>query len=406
MKEVPEKLNEIVDAVLSYRPESKCKKEGFMAFDHKHYVPILKGKQGEFAALANITSKEQIARFTPLIEIPPIPLTYYPGQEHGVTAKTIDEHIVGCAANFADAVKHLPSVFVDGIYVESEDDLQDSSSPIDAVFAVLREKGIPFVPVIGLDRVEDYADSVSIAMSQDGRGCCLRLFEADMDAISTTLAAQISGLIKAISVEPNQVDLLIDYGPKVPQKGALPLLINALPFLDSWRTVTLASSSFPPDMGEVARNSVKQMEREEWTAWNSVRVNPTVKRIPAYGDYGINHPVLTEYNPLTMSMSPNIRYTDLSEYVIAKGQAQPRKKWAEGDPAKEKIRAQLAPSVQYPKLAATIKAHAAWKGKPFSWGDAFIDKCSHKECGNATVWRAVGMNHHIALAVQQIASLP
>ncbi|MGH9589403.1 MAG: hypothetical protein ACRD25_03365, partial [Terracidiphilus sp.] len=63
MKEVPEELNSIVDAVLSYRPESK--RGVFMPFDHKHYVPILKGKQGEFGALSNITSKEQIARFTP-----------------------------------------------------------------------------------------------------------------------------------------------------------------------------------------------------------------------------------------------------------------------------------------------------------------------------------------------------
>ena len=377
-----------------------------MPFDHKHYVPLLKGKQGEFGALANITSKEQIARFTPLVEVPPIPLTYYPGQAQGVTTKSIDEHIADFSANLAEAVKHLPSVFVDGIYVESEDDLQDGSSPIDTVFSVLREKVVPFVPVIGLDRVVDYADSVAAAIKQDGRGCCLRLFEADMDAISTTLGAQISGLLDAIAVQSNQVDLLIDFGPKVPQKGTLPLLVNALPFIDSWRTITLASSSFPPDMGEVARNSVKQIDREEWAAWNSLRANPTVKRIPAYGDYGINHPVLTEYNPLTMSMSPNIRYTDFSEYVIAKGQAQPRKKWADGDPAKEKIRAQLAPSVQYPKLAATIKAHASWKGKPFSWGDAFIDKCSPKECGNATVWRSVGMNHHIALVVQQIANLP
>lgn len=170
MKEVQEELNRIVDKVLAYRPQSKSKMGETMAFDHKHYVPILKGKQGEFGALANILPKEQIAQFTPLIEVPPIPLTFYPGQEQGVTTKSIDEHIVDFSANLAEAVKHLPSVFVDGIYVESEDDLQDGSSPIDTVLRVLREKGIAFVPVIGLDRVEDYADSVSIAMNQDGGG--------------------------------------------------------------------------------------------------------------------------------------------------------------------------------------------------------------------------------------------
>jgi hypothetical protein len=154
-------------------------------------------------------------------------------------------------------------------------------------------------------------------------------------------------------------------------------------------------------------NSIEELEREEWLAWLSVRLKKkTVKRLPTFGDYAINHPLLTEIDPRLMMMSPNIRYTDSVNYVVAKGQAQPRKK-KKPTPEETAAREKLAPNVQYPKLAAKLKEHSAWKGPKFSWGDDFIDRCSRKECvGNATDWRAVGTCHHIALVVKQLANLP
>lgn len=133
-------------------------------FDHKHYVPILKGKQGELDALQNITASKHIKGFTPLIEIPPISETYLGPQTPPVPSKTIDSHVADVAKNLIKAVKNLPAIFVDGFYIETEDDLQDGSSPIDAIFASLRTAKVPFIPVIGMDRVEDYADSVKSAL--------------------------------------------------------------------------------------------------------------------------------------------------------------------------------------------------------------------------------------------------
>ena len=99
-------------------------------------------------------------------------------------------------------------------------------------------------------------------------------------------------------------------------------------------------------------------------------------------------------------MSPNIRYTSEVTYVVAKGEAYQRKK----DPKKK---AGISASDQYPKLAEMIIKHPSWRGKKFSWGDAFIEACSRKACvGNPTNWRAVGTCHHIASVVRQIASLP
>jgi hypothetical protein len=376
-----------------------------MGFDHSHYVPILKGKQGELNALQNTEPKLR-KKFTPLIEIPPIPPAWPEGKSKPIPGKTIDEHVKAVSKAFAKALKGLPPFFLDGFYIELEDELENGSSPVDALFEALRSSKIPFIPVIGLDRVEDYADSVKSAIKIDKLGCCLRLVEADLQSLAD-LSNQIDGLLQVLSVPRDEVDLLLDFGSKVPQKSALPFQIDALPSLEEWRTLTVASSSFPANMMSVKANSVEELEREEWLAWLFVRTKKkSVRRLPSFGDYTINHPVLTEINPKLMLMSPNIRYTDSVNYVVAKGQAQPRKK-KKPTPEETATRAKLAPGVQYPKLASIIKAHSAWQSPKFSWGDDFIDRCSHKECvGNATDWRAVGACHHIALVVKQLANLP
>jgi hypothetical protein len=376
-----------------------------MGFDHSHYVPILKGKQGELNALLNTDSK-LYPFFTALIEVPPIPSEYPEGQDQSIPAKTIDQHMASVNKSLSKALKDLPSVFVDGYYVELEDELESGVSPIDALFTSLRGAKIPFIPTTGLDRVEDYVDSVAATVAEDRRGCCLRLVESDLESFSE-LGKQIKSLLKVLSVSIEDTDLLIDFGPKVPQKSALPFILDALPELEKWRTLTLASSSFPSSMMALKKNSIEELEREEWLAWLSVRSKKkATKRAPTFGDYAINHPILGDINPRIMQMSPNIRYTDSTNYVVAKGQAQPRKK-KKPTPEEEEARAKLAPSVQYPNLAGMIKNHPAWKGPKFAWGDSFIDKCSRKECvGSSTDWRAVGTCHHIAAVVQQIANLP
>ncbi len=376
-----------------------------MPFDYRHYVPILKGKQGELDALGK-TSKKLISGFTPLLEVPPISPTYLPGQDDPIPSKTIDAHVVYIGEKFAEALTNYPSVFVDGYYIETEDELEDGSSPIDAVFQSLRQQTVPFIPVLGLDRVEDYAESVKKAIEADKRGCCLRLFESDLESI-VELGPQIDSILKFLGLKAKDVDLLVDFGPKVPSKAALPYQIDALPLVNDWRTLTVAASAFPVDMSGVAQNSIEEIDREEWISWLSLRgKRKALQRMPTYGDYAINHPVLSEIDPRIMSMSPNIRYSDSTNYVVAKGQAIPRKK-KKPTPQEEAAREKLLPKVQYPQLAAKIKKHPSWKGEKFSWGDKFIDACSRKECvGSATNWRAVGTCHHIAVVVQQIASLP
>ncbi|MGA7218465.1 MAG: hypothetical protein WBX38_09130 [Candidatus Sulfotelmatobacter sp.] len=375
-------------------------------FDHRHYVPILKGKKGELEALAKADNLQQ---FTPVVEVVPIPLTHPEDGSLAYQSKTIDQHVKDTANAYKRAMGILPSVFIDGFYIEGEDKLRDGQSAMRGLFSRLREARIRFVPTIGLDRLEDYIDAVREAVKIDGRGCCLRLWESDLESLSG-FDRQIQTLLGALNVSPDKVNLLVDFKEKVPPKVTLPLLINELPWLNDWGTLTFSSSSFPQFLGDIKANGIEERERSEWMAWVFVREkqNAEKKRVPTFGDYGINHPTLTDdTDPRMITVAPNIRYSDKLRYVIAKGQAQPRKKQAK-TPEQKAARLLLAPNVQYPKLASKIKNHPAWKAdRNLSWGDKKVDDCSqHRFVGTLSEWRGIGASHHIALTVQQLANLP
>jgi hypothetical protein len=367
-----------------------------MGFDQRHYVPILKAKAGELRALKEATENVRGA-FTPLLEVMDVPPKYIEGEEDPVPSKSVDAHVLAVSDSIAKAWGSGRNVFIDGFYIEHLPTLDDGREPIGAVLDALREADVKVVPVTGLDRFAEYNEAVKQAVEQDERGVCLRLQESDLE--SDDLDKQLAAVLLGLGLSPKKVDLVFDYGPTVPPKSSLVPVLNAIPKVMEWRSFTLAASSFPVDMREVARFTTVELDREEWTNWTFLRArSDKLLRLPTFGDYAINHPKLSDLDPREMRMSANIRYTWTTTFVIAKGEATPRKK------DKEK---KATPSEQYPLLAQSIIEHKAWCGPKFSWGDGYIQKCANRECvGGGREWRAVGTSHHLAFVAKQLANLP
>ncbi|MBX3360207.1 MAG: beta family protein [Phycisphaeraceae bacterium] len=367
-----------------------------MGFDQKHYVPILKAKAGELRALkeASDTVRRSI---TPVLEVTGVPSKYIEGSDDPMPSKSDDAHIKTVAQNIAKNWGAERPVFIDGFYIEDMATLPDGREPISAVLDYLRDESIKAVPVTGIDRYAEYTAAIAAAAEKDGCGLCLRLQEEDL--ASDDLAGQLKAALDHLNVKVGKVDLLVDYGPQVPPRSTIIPLINSIPQIKEWRSFTLAASKFPVDMSEVSQYSTVELPREEWENWTHLRArDDKLARVPTFSDYAINYPDPSDIDPRKMRMSANIRYTWTTSYVIAKGEAMPRKK------DKDK---KAPPAEQYPMLAQAIINHKAWCGPLFSWGDAYIQKCANKACvGGGTEWRAVGTSHHLAFAVQQIASFP
>jgi hypothetical protein len=226
---------------------------------------------------------------------------------------------------------------------------------------------------------------------------CLRLEAKDLQR--TSLSNDADALLGYFNLAPEEVDLLIDWKTLQGFGPDFTALCNHLPHLPRWRTFTFASGAFPMNLTgfSVGRHEQK---RWDWITWRDQVAKPSSHlRIPTYGDYTIQHPIYIVHEPGTiLNPSASIRYTCEDYWIIMRGEGLYHK----GSPGHE----------QYPANAYLLSEQEEFCGADFSFGDAYIKERSLElakekveKPGNPTTWLEAGVNHHIALVLQQIASL-
>jgi hypothetical protein len=351
-------------------------------FNYKHYVPALKWKLGECSALKNI-HKDLKDKFTPLIEIPPIPYDF----RNEKLARKIDEHIDKVGEQIKDSWNKTNPFFLDLSDIELEERLEGNIHPLDALAEDIRKNNLQMIPVTAFDRDEAYQEQISTINKIDNMGFCLRISLDDID----NMEYQLDNLKRFTNISIKSIDLILDlqyisYESIKYILRLLPATINSIPELNDFRTFTFLATCFPQNLQGIEPNSIVPIKRYEWLIWNSLIKN-RLDRKPAFGDYVITHPEIIEIDPRVMRMSANIRYTAEEEWFIFKG-AQLRR---EG-------------YVQFHDLSNKIVNHYSYCGEDFSTGDLYIKKCAEKKesTGNATTWRRIGTNHHITFVTKQI----
>ncbi|MBE0611090.1 MAG: beta family protein [Dehalococcoidia bacterium] len=356
----------------------------------KHYVPILKGKEGEFSALRDLSSQTR-SRTTPVVEVPPTPWDYFNDTEQ----RTLDDHVHRVATRLAACWGTASELCVD-LELVGDGPMADGRHPVQAFLDTARRVGLMAVPVTSLGRSAEHQRAVQEAIQTDRRGVCLR-FESDGFEALADMGGAITDLVRGFGVKPSDVDALLDFGAILPSQGsqialAARSLVLTLPSCGDWRTLTFAASSFPENLTAIGPDSIASIARAEWTAWTSlIRHGGTLPRIPRFADYGVSHPAPVDVDPRIMQMSANIRYTTDTDWLIVKGRAVKRQGFE-----------------QFHDLSELVCALPEFKGGSYSWGDAYIQRCASRNegPGNATTWRRVGTTHHLTLVAEQVANLP
>jgi hypothetical protein len=363
---------------------------GRLVFDHKHYVPILKAKLGEYGALEDLTRTRKDG-MTPILEVAPIPWDWGLDQP----AKSIAEHLQGLGAAITRAWGIEREVFIDSLYLDDNDFFGDGRSPVAAVLDSCRVEGLLAIPVTGPSRSANHHADVANAASQDGRGVCIRVVQDDLVDL-LKLDQSLSALLQTLGVPRTDADLVVDFEHVLGQAATATIAATAvlatLPNLNDWRTLTLASSGFPENLSGIAADSVAAAPRYDWEVWQAlVARRDSLPRLPTFGDYAIAAPTFTEIDPRVMRMSAAIRYTADADWVILKGRN--TRDYGFG---------------QFNDLCRILIARPEYTGAGFSRGDAYINDCASGNGGpgNATSWRRVGTNHHLSFVVDQIANLP
>lgn len=351
------------------------------------YVPILKGKKGEFDAL-RLLPAEARAAITPLIEIVPITWDF----RNKTYKRELDEHLVASLLAIEAAWGAGQTIWLDTLWSYPSDNV-DGVLATDYLMDFARGR-LRAVPVGGPRRAASHTASVAAAHAADKRGVVLRLDPEDLASDQTGLVASIAGWLEAVGVEPEQVDLLADFqvvtsaGLAASKLSALTVL-SALPHLNRWRSFTVASGAFPlqPD---VRQHSIKRLPRNDWSLWSHIDSEIEHRR-PAYADFAIAHPGWRDLDPDKITPSVSIRYATPNDWLIVK-EGSVKKGFEQFHKASDRLTRKKPP----------------WRGMSHCDACRFIEACAvaGEGPGNLTTWRQVGNLHHFQETIDQLANRP
>jgi hypothetical protein len=189
----------------------------------------------------------------------------------------------------------------------------------------------------------------------------------------------------------NNVHLLIDFGDiKNINNQTICIQMSLLKELieKPWKSVTVAGTSFPENMGNIQRGMTFHRRREFSDLYTIFKNRyPSVQ----FGDYTITHPKLLEdFNPKTMDSAAKIKYSTDAGYYIFKGKG-----------------TKSAGFHQYHKLAQSLIKENFYSGETYSWGDGKINKIATDETsgpGSKQTWVSIGLNHHVHVIINQLSS--
>jgi hypothetical protein len=366
--------------------------EGFILFDHRHYVPILKWRQGEYQALLKLESSTKDA-ITPLLEIPEEAWDF----ENEQPKKTLDEH----TEKFGKRLKEkwgARRCFVDSCYLDPSARCQDGTHHLSRLFALAEAEGCNAVPVTGLTREQLYQQSVASIVDAYGRGVCLRLTSDDYDGVD--IKVSITNLLAALSVSPVDVDLVIDSKEFVPHSAsayanAVLSYIQQTPYINRWRSLTVAGTAFPAVLSSAEYKPHGKAKRYEWLGYKVLIAKlGDGDRVPSFSDYTVAHPQTGKLDPRLLDPNAKIKYTIEDEWFVVIGSQ-----------VKKNGRS------QYRNLCDSIINNIPniFDGEKFSWGDSYIYECSTNvskvTTGGTSTWPSVTNNHHMSRVVFEISSL-
>jgi hypothetical protein len=356
-----------------------------------HYVPILRWKQAERLALANLYGHDSIC-ITPLVELVLNNFIHRSKNIKGlITRLNIEEGVnkigeqliryCGGRPFFIDLWRLPPDVFTQGL-----------SQFLAMLGQYAINSKLSLVPVTRITNNNDYQSVIrTLVASMNNQGVCLRLTCDDIK--KSTLTKDISALLSFIQVLPEAVDLIVDFQTIDQYVPTFKTLCKCLPSINKWRNFIVASGAFPEDLSELRKNDIYRIPRSDWISWrDQVTAITHAKRLPVYSDYTIQYPLYKDRKgPLNISAS--IRYTADECWVIMRGESI----FAEDGPG----------TAQWPANALLLREQTEYCGDTFSYGDSYIKNKStgYENPGNPTTWLQASVNHHMTFVVRRLATL-
>lgn len=347
-------------------------------FDHRHYVPVLRWKRGEWRAVKKVNDADR-ELMTPLFEFTPRELE----------PSNIDSRLAEYAQTMDDCWNGR-SAFVDTALISSAIRGASRRHPLLVFAQHAADRRFGAIPVTGLDRDQTARIAARTAARRLGTGAAIRIRRSDIKNLGFGHAVESLRLL--LGLLPEEVDILLDYGRTDASAPAIAPVLAALPHLRSWRTLTVISGAFPKDLSQF---SVGEHEhpRADFIWWRDQVLGTTgLRRIPTFGDYTTQHAEYSE-PPARANFSASIRYAAEDHWVVMRGEGV----FKDDGPG----------FAQWPANAQLLCDRGEFCGRDFSAGDGYIFETGQQQerTGNAETWLSAAINHHLVFTARQIANL-
>jgi hypothetical protein len=377
-------------------------------FGPKHYVPILRWKRGERLALQDLRKGDR-EWITPLIEIPR-KMFEAPKRQDDEGSDVPEQELDTASDLFPDIDGQKPDpgrvllvaakrilgawrysrFFLDLCHIDEHVPRIETQHPLAFIAEEARRIKLLLVPVTGLNRRDEYQKAVAQIAAIDGHGICLRVTYDEV--FRQTFSAELGNCLTKLFLKAADVDLLLDFQDFDPEKPSIGAVLDRVPVLNSWRTLTVASGAFPKDLQQHKDPGRHTLPRNDWLAWRRLDTK-SLKRQPSFADYTVQWGRYAEPKD-RCNPSASIRYTLSEEWVVMRG---------------EGIFNKDGPGpAQWPANAILLRESKDFYNAGFSAGDAYISRMGDGASGNGNpgTWIRAAINHHMTVVSCQIASLP
>lgn len=335
------------------------------------YFPVLRWKQGERCALANLspTVKQQVS---PIIEFP-------------INCDYTDRKVADFCENAASDWGTDQAFYLDLSAIDFTSAPAEEEHPALSLLQATCDEGLQIIPVINPNMDPDL-----FAAIQQAQGECffqsiaMRTNENDDDL----LLVEANDMIRTLGVPRENTDLILDLTDI--SSGAVQAkmrVLNALVshFGTNFRNTIVLSGSMPGNLQDyVGTEEEAELPRNDWQLWHRARSHPNTSHV-LFGDYTT---IPCEFREVPYQGAPKIKYTLENNWYIIKGY-RPRGR-----------------DNQRQQQSQRIASSAFYRGPDYSFGDRRIHECANGNWGpgNPTNWVTNDVNQHITYVVSQVSA--
>jgi hypothetical protein len=337
------------------------------------YAPILKGKQGELTALGKLHSTS-FKKIFPIVEL----------QKDWLISQYPEKFLKSGVVNI--------EIGIDFTHLENFHDVE-----ILTLFEQLIVLRIKSIPCGFMQTLTDKQPLYSHLVSMCGGFLVIRLNLSEY--LSQNIQTEVFETLRIVGGSPDKTIIILDAIDGVVDnvartaKGFKQAVIN----LSSngklvWRTIVLASTSFPKNFeGMDYGHSIRP--REDFFVFDEfIKRFPEFAPLITFGDYAIQYPseMANDIDPRVLKIAANLRYTGNNDYHIIKGRDRQLK----------------SAKIQIPEHCEYLMGLPDFNGLVHCYGDTWFSDLEKraKSPGGPKEWRAAGINRHIELTVNQLAT--